>query len=55
MAKFRVVTVETTTYEYFVEAANEDEIWEDFDPSEGGKEVDHDFDVVEVQEAEEVK
>ena len=54
MAKFRFVTVETTTYEHFVEAANEDEAWENFDSSSTGKEIDHDFELVEINEVEEV-
>lgn len=50
MAKFKVVTVETTTYVHYIEAENEDAAWEEFDDSSEGEEVDHDYEITEVEE-----
>lgn len=55
MAKFKVVTTELTTYVHYVEVPDgeefpEDWIYENFDASSEGKEVDHDFDIDLVEE-----
>ena len=52
MTRFKIITVEETTYAYYVDAPDEDTALEEFDPCEGGKEIGHEFDVVTIEEAE---
>ena len=51
MARFKVVTREIRTIVHYVEADNEDWVWEEFnDSSEEGEEVDFDYQMLTVEE-----
>ena len=50
MPVFRVTTVETTTYVYYMEAENADAIVEDGDFFDGGKEIHHEFEIIDITE-----
>lgn len=53
MPRYKITTVETTTYVYYGEFKNKDDACETFEPEHGGKEIDHDFEVVMIEEIEE--
>lgn len=50
MPRYKIITVETTTYAYYGEFKNRDDAYEQFEPEEGGKEIDHDFEIVMIEE-----
>lgn len=54
MAKFKIVTTELTTYVHYIEVPDgedpENWIYENFDASSKGEEVDHDFDIYSMEE-----
>lgn len=50
MPVFRVTTVETTTYVYYMEAENADAIVEECDYFVGGKEIHHEFEIIDITE-----
>lgn len=50
MPMFRVTTVETATYVYYMEAENADAIVEECDYFVGGKEIHHEFEIIDITE-----
>jgi hypothetical protein len=55
MAKFKVVTTEMTTYVHYVEVPDGEEfpvdwVYDNFDESSEGEEVEHDFQIDRVEE-----
>lgn len=55
MAKFKVITSELTTYVHYVDVPEgvedpEEWVWENFDASTKGEEVDHDFEIDSMEE-----
>lgn len=52
MPRYRITTVETTTYAYWVDAPDVNTAYEEFDPDGSGKELDHEFEVINIEEVE---